>query len=268
MRLQGKIALVTGASSGIGAATAKLLAQRGARVALVARTESALREVAAEIAGAGGEARVYVADLGDAAQAEKAVRAVESEMGAPDLLVNNAGAGKWRFVEETAPEDVLADMAAPYFAAFFTTRAALPGMLKRGSGRIVNVTSPASRIAWPGAASYVAARFALRGFNNALRGDLRGSGVSVTLATLAVVKSAYFDHNPGSYERLPRIARLIPTLTNEEAAAAIVYAVERDRREMFAPFVLRLFHWLWSLAPGLVEWLAEATGYRRGQAQQ
>jgi short-subunit dehydrogenase len=153
-------------------------------------------------------------------------------------------------------------MAAPYFAAFFATRAFLPGMLSRGSGRILNVNSPASKLPWPGAAGYAAARWALRGFAGALRQDLAGTGVGVTHFVAGKVSSAYFAHNPGAEARIPAISRLIPTLTPEEAAAALVGAVLRDAKEVVVPFMLRVFWICGSLTPGLTAWLLRKTGAR------
>ena len=263
MELRGRLAVVTGASSGIGAATARLLAREGFRVVLMARTESTLEEVAAGIRAAGGEATAVAADLGDAALATPAFERIVREMGAPDLLVNNAGAGRWLFTEETPPSEAVAMMAAPYFAAFFATRAFLPGMLARGSGRIVNVNSPASKLPWPGAAGYSAARWALRGFTEALRQELAGTGVGVTHFVAGKTSSDYFVHNPGAEERIPRISKLIPTLTPDEAAAALVRAVLRDADEAVVPFMLRVFWICGSLTPGITAWLLRNTGARR-----
>jgi NADP-dependent 3-hydroxy acid dehydrogenase YdfG len=154
-------------------------------------------------------------------------------------------------------------MAAPYFTAFYTTRAFLPAMLQRGSGQIVNINSPVSRFVWPGAAGYAAARWALRGFSEALRADLHGTGLRVTEVVPGLVLSPYFDHNPGAFERVPKIARLMPSLTPEQVAGGIAWAVEHDRRELVMPFMLRLFFALHSLAPGRIEALLLSTGWKR-----
>jgi short-subunit dehydrogenase len=270
MNLRDRVVVVTGASSGIGAATARALARRRVRaVALVARGAEALGQVAAEVRALGAEAVVCPADLADAAAAEGAARAVVAAAGVPDVLVNNAGAGRWLFVEETPPGEEAQMMAAPYFAAFNATRAFLPGMLARGSGRIVNVTSPAAYAPWAGATGYIAARWAMRGFGEALRADLHGSGVGVTLFTPGKVSSSYFEHNPGAEERIPGIARLFRTLTPEEAAEALVRAIERDAREVVTPALLRLTVWFQRLFPGAVRGLmirtgATGAGRRRG----
>ena len=267
MILKGRLAVVTGASSGIGAATARLLAREGARVVLVARSREALDTVGAEIGAAGGKAYAVAADLGVPGAVALLERDVLGVHGAPDLLVNNAGAGRWLFTDETAPEEAVAMMGAPYFAAFFATRAFLPKMLERGSGLIVNVNSPVALMPWPGAAAYAAARWALRGFTEALRQDLSGTGVGVMHFVPGKTASAYFEHNPGSEERIPLVSKVIPTLTPEQAASALVGGVLRDAREVVVPFMLRLF-WIFERPfPGLTRWLLRATGVKHARAR-
>ena len=263
MQINGSLILITGASSGIGAATAKVAARAGGRVVLVARTQAALEAVAGEIRAAGGQAWVYAADLADPLQvAQMAVR-VAREAGLLDIIVNSAGAGRWLFIEETSAEEAMEMMAAPYFTAFYTTRAFLPAMLARGSGQIVVINSPASRAAWPGATGYTAARWALRGFTEALRADLHGTGLSVTSVVPGKVLSPYFDHNPGTLERSPRIARIIPDLTTEQAAAGVLWATVHNRREHIMPGMLRALYGLHWLAPWLMEGLLMRTGWQR-----
>ena len=106
---------------------------------------------------------------------------INADVGTPDIIVNNAGAGQWKFVDETSPEEAVQMMAVPYFAAFYVTHAFLPGMLRRNTGHIVNVSSVGSRFVWPGATAYIAARWAVRGFTEALRADLAGTKIGVTL---------------------------------------------------------------------------------------
>jgi short-subunit dehydrogenase len=269
MELAGKVVVVTGASSGIGAATALALARRRVRaVALVARGAEALAGVASDVRALGAEALACPADLADAAAAERAARTVVASLGVPDVLVNNAGAGRWLFVDETPAGEEVQMMAAPYFAAFNATRAILPAMLARGSGHVVNVTSPVGYVPWPGATGYAAARWAMRGFSEALRGDLRGTGVGVTLFTPGHVSSPYFAHNPGAEARLPGISRLFRTLTPEEAAEALVRGVERGAPEVVVPGLLRVTVWFQRLFPGLVRALVVRTGARHPAARR
>jgi short-subunit dehydrogenase len=144
-------------------------------------------------------------------------------------------------------------MAAPYLAAFTLTRELLGGMLARGSGRIVNVTSVAARLSWPGAVAYTAARRAMEGFCAALGADLFGTGVGTTLAIFGTVESPYWVHNPGSRERLPARAARMKTLTTAEAADAIVWAIIREKRELVRPRIFRLLFILNALFPARME---------------
>jgi short-subunit dehydrogenase len=251
--IAGSLSVVTGASSGIGDATARALAARGSHVLLLARNGDRLHSVADEIRGRGGQADAFAVDLSD----PKAIAAVAQRLvathGSPHILINNAGAGRWLPILETPAEEVAQMMAVPYLAAFNITRELLPGMLARRSGHIVNVTSVAARLAWPGAVAYTAARAAMEGFTNALRADLYGSGLQVTLAMFGTVETPYWDHNPGSRERMPRQAARMPTLTPERVAAAIVAAIEKGSRTVVAPARFRLLFLLNRLFPRQTE---------------
>jgi short-subunit dehydrogenase len=266
MKIAGHTILITGASYGIGAALARAAAAQGARVVLLARTQAALEEVAADIRAARGTATLYPVDLTDAVAVERVASALLNQVGTPDIVISNAGSGRWLFVEETSPDEAVAMMAMPYFAAFYLTRALLPAMLERGGGHLVYVNSPASLVAWPGATGYTAARWALRGFAEALRADLRGTRIRVTTAIPGKVSSSYFTSNPGTEERAPGLARLLPTLTPEQTAAEILRGIERDQRQIIFPGGLRMLHRLHAIAPGLVRWLTAVTGARRPRA--
>lgn len=262
MDISGKIAVITGASSGIGAATALLLAQKGARVVLLARREDKLAEVRRDILAQGGQAASYPVDLANAAAVSYVARAVFADVGPPDILINNAGAGRWLTVAETPPEEAEQMMAAPYFAAFNATHAFLPAMLARNSGHILNVTSVASYAAWPGATGYIAARWAMRGFTLGLRADLHRTGIGVTLFAAGKVDTPYFTRNPGSEERIPGLSRIVPTLSSAQAAAAIARAVQRERREVIVPPIAALFVQLHKFLPGVVDRLLIQTGWQ------
>jgi short-subunit dehydrogenase len=262
VKIQGRTALVTGASSGIGAATARALAREGARVLLLARTPAALERVAGEIRAAGGAAEAHPVDLSDAEAVERLFDALDARGVRPEIVVNSAGAGRWLFTEETTPAEAVHMMAAPYFAAFFVTRRCLPAMLARREGHIVIINSPVARTGWPGAAGYAAARHALYGYTHALRLDLRGTGVRVTSVVPGKVSSEYFDRNPGVLERAPRVARLVPTVTPEQVALAVIDGLLHNRREVVLPAMLRVFFALNAVAPRVTEWLAVWSGHR------
>jgi short-subunit dehydrogenase len=141
----------------------------------------------------------------------------------------------------------------PYLAAFNLTRAFLPKMLARRSGAIACITSPASYLAWPNAAAYTAARAALRGFTEALRADVKGSGLTVTLVVLGVVDSPYWEHNPGSREHVP-VANptLVSTLSTAEAAETIFAGIASRKQTVVKPAFLRALFLLNAMAPRLV----------------
>jgi short-subunit dehydrogenase len=263
MKIQSKLILITGAASGIGRATAVALAKNGGRLILLDKDEPGLSQVVEAICTAGGEAQGYSLDLTDADRVKTVAQEILETNGVPDVLINNAGAGRFLFLEETSPEEAVRMMASPYFGAVYLTQAFLPGMLKRGSGRIANVTSPAAYVPWPGATAYTAARWAMRGLTEALRADLRGTGIGVMLVCPVEVSSGYWDHNPGSRPRVPGITRLYSTLSPERVAQGIVSGLKKDRSEVFLPFLFHLTLKLYPFFPGVLHWLVWKTGWKR-----
>jgi uncharacterized protein len=263
VELKNKLMLITGASSGIGAATAILAANAGADVILLARDEARLQKIAEQIRASQRRAYVYSVDLTDAQAVESVAQKIIAQAGVPDVIFNNAGAGKWQFIEETSMQDAVAMMASPYFAAFFLTRQFVPHMLKRNSGHIVNMTSLAGHMAWPGATAYTAARWAMRGFTEALRADLVGTNIRVSLATFAKISSGYWDHNPGSEARVPQAQASIPVLTPEQAAAEIISGIQNNREEILAPFMLKMILLLNTWFPQANRQAVYSSGYKR-----
>jgi uncharacterized protein len=248
-----KLVLVTGASSGIGEATAKRYGAGGANVLLLARNVERLEAVANAIRKEGGTASTFPVDLADARAIDEVAARIEREAGTPDVLISNAGAGRWLPMIETSAQEALAMIEVPYLAAFNLTRAFLPKMLARRSGAIACITSPGSYLAWPNACAYTAARHALAGFTEALRVDLKGTGLSVTLVVLGTVESPYWKHNPGSREHLPAANPLFaPILSTAQAAEAIFAGVEARKRTVMKPRILRALLLLNAVAPGLV----------------
>ncbi|WP_067832091.1 SDR family NAD(P)-dependent oxidoreductase [Actinomadura kijaniata] len=263
MDLRGAVVLITGASSGIGAASARAFARAGATVALVARDAGRLRALADELGRSGGAAHAFPADLSVPEAVEAMAAEVRDSLGVPDVIVNNAGAGRWLFVDETTPRDFHAMTAVPYLAAGYVTTAFAADMVERGSGRIVVVNSPVSRAVWPGAFGYAAARWGLRGLVAALRLDLRGTGVGVTEVVPGKVSSEYFANNPGSEERVPGISAVVPTVTPDRVARALVAGVARDRRRVMLPLTLRAVAAQAWLAPRATDLLMSLTGAKR-----
>jgi short-subunit dehydrogenase len=242
----GTRALVTGASRGIGRATAAALAARGARVGLVARGRENLERVAAEL---GGDPIVLAADIGDRGEIERAVEEFAREAGGLDLVVANAGIAHYApFVEleiERAEEMVRINL----LGTLYTVRAALPRMLDRASGHIVVVASGASLRAFPWAATYGATKAAQRAFAEALRHELSGTGVSVTTVFPGEIATDLHAHER---HRMPDWYRGAGAIPPERVGEGIVRAVEEDRRVAYVPPIVRLLG-LNGVAPRLLD---------------
>jgi len=249
-----RIVLVTGASSGIGAATAERFSRRGARVVLVARNASRLADVARKISKRDGDSHPYAADLSSADEVADVAERITAEVGVPDVIVNNAGAGRWAPLAETSADELRQMIDVPLMAALYVTRSFLPGMIERRSGSIVCVTSPASFLAWSDACGYIVARRGLKGFCDALRLEVKPAHLHVALVVLGAVDTPYWSNNPGSRVAIPTTHPvLMPKLTAEDAATAIERAVDRRRRMVVEPPIFRLLFALNAIAPRLVE---------------
>ncbi|TMJ05707.1 MAG: SDR family NAD(P)-dependent oxidoreductase, partial [Bacillati bacterium ANGP1] len=166
--MSGRVVIVTGASSGIGEATARAFGARGDRVVLVARREERLRQLAASLP----QSLPIPADLTQADEAVRVVEAAVARYGQVDVLVNNAGMGRYNWVDALQPDDVHAEVALNLIAPILLTRAVAPVMLRRGRGVVINVSSIAGLIGVPTTSVYNATKFGLRGLTEALRREL------------------------------------------------------------------------------------------------
>ncbi len=253
MDILNKKFLITGSSSGIGAATARYAASKGASVILIARSEEKLEKLSREIRESGGSASFYAADLSDFNSVRDVANRIQREQGTPDIIMNNAGIGQWKYTQDTTPEEALSMMSVPYLSAFAITHAFLPKLIEKKSGVIVNMTSAAAYMVWPGAASYIAARWAMRGFTDALRSELTPHGVKVMLVAFAKVTSDYWKHNPGSEANIPTRQSMIPELSPEAAARHIIAGIDQDKQQVIEPRQLRFILGLSKLFPGMVK---------------
>ncbi|MFN8254709.1 MAG: SDR family NAD(P)-dependent oxidoreductase [Bacteroidales bacterium] len=262
-QIKDKLTLITGASSGIGEQAALELSKRGTRVILIARNSEKLMDLAEKIINAGGRAFPFSIDLSDYKQVIEITNKIKNEIGIPDIIVNNAGAGIWKSTEETEWEEISTCMTVPYFGAFYIVKAFLPEMMARKSGQIVNMTSYAGFIAFAGATAYIVSRKAMIGFHEALTADLQGTGIICSLAYFAKVQSTYWTNNPGSEERLPGAQVLVPVITPNQAAKALVNGIINRRRKIFTPPVLVLFDYLIRFSPCIARLIIYKTGYKR-----
>ena len=237
------VALVTGASTGIGRAVAIELGKRGCAVGLVARRAELLAEVAEELNALGARAAVAPADVRDWGQVRNAVRAVEQALGPIELLIANAGVGDPIGADRFDPERVRKLYEVNVLGAVYAIAAVLPGMLERGRGHLVGLSSLASYCGFPGASTYCATKAALRIQLEGLRVELRPRGIAVTCIC------------PG-FVRTPMTARnkfYMPFLMDAEPAARkIVNAIVRRRRVYNFPWPMAML--VWGLAH-LPRWL-------------
>ena len=220
-RIEGKIIVVTGASSGIGRAAAMQLARLGAQLCLVARRADELEQVRAEIEAEGGTAWIYPADLAVESAVEACGRAILAQHGAVDVLINNAGRSIRRSVRASFERyhDFQRTMQLNYFAAVKLTLQLLPGMLERRSGQIINVSSMSVLGPTPNFAAYVASKSALEGFSRSLAAEMVDRGVQVTVVNFPLVKTAMTAPT--------QLYKHVRQMDAEKAGAWIVNAVRK-----------------------------------------
>ena len=239
------IAVVTGASSGIGAATAVRLARGGLTVALVARRADRLTEVAATVAANAGAAVAYPADLTDAAARERVITQIAAELGPIGVLVNNAGHGYYGAFAAMAWKDAHAMIELNATAPVHLSRLVLPHMLAAGGGHIVNIGSGGAHVHFPGLAMYTGTKALLAAHSTAVHRELRRTGVHVSLLRCGDVRTEFFDSMAARSSRIPREPRKIPA---ERVSEAVWQVLHRPRRVVCVPRSMRL-------VSGLEQWL-------------
>jgi len=250
--LAGTVALVTGASSGIGAASATRLAADGAAVALVARRNDRLAELASMIRDAGGTALVAPADVTDHRQTREVVERVVSELGRLDTLVNNAGIMLLGLALETPVDEWDRMVALNVLGLLHVTHAALPHLVNaaksspRRVADVVNISSTAGRVARPGAGVYALTKFGLAGFAESLRQELQPDRVRVSMVEPGTVDTELASHvRDGVREAALRQVASIEALRSEDIADAVSYIVTRDRRVAVNEILVRAAEQTW-----------------------
>lgn len=238
MNLNGAVAVVTGASSGIGRAAALELARRGASLALAARRVPGLDSVAAECRGLGARCEIVKIDVSDRDSCHALIESATRLLGQVDVLVNNAGFGTFDRWADARPEDLQAMLATNYLGAVWCTQAVLPQMLARRGGAIVNVASIAGLIGFATMGGYCATKFALIGFTESLRSEVAGHGITVSAICPSTTDTEFFDH--AEREKMPGASRLAFAMKPERIARAICDAAESGSYRKIMPFVAAL----------------------------
>ena len=230
-KLEGKVAIITGASSGIGEATAIALAAEGAKVVIAARRVERLEAVAKQIIDHGGQALSIVSDITDEAQAKNVIQKAHTEFGHIDILVNNAGISFPGKIENADPSNWRKMIDINVLALMYTTHIALPIFKAQKSGHIVNISSVAGRIARAGMAGYNVTKWGVNAFSEALRQEVYQDNIRVTIIEPGLVETEIDQHitDVVAKQEIEARRKAITPLQSEDIAAAIVYAVTQPQ---------------------------------------
>lgn len=247
--LKGKVAVVTGASSGIGEATARELASRGATVVLAARDVEKLERLQREISTSGGRALAVKTDISERDSVEAMVDHTIAEYGTLDILVNNAGLGLSGRVAELRPEDVRYVFEVNTIGPLNCIQAALPHM--RPGGRIINVSSVVGKRAIPKVGAYSASKFALNALTEALRVEVSGLGITVTTVYPGTTRTAFRDNSRRTKDE--KRGWRPKGVTPDVVARKIAYAAEKGPRDVYIKLTDRLFVAGVTLLPGVTD---------------
>ncbi|HLF98329.1 MAG TPA: SDR family oxidoreductase [Methylococcaceae bacterium] len=239
---KGQVVIVTGASSGIGRATALAFARAGATTILVARSRDTLEGAADEIRCVHPDVRAMPADVSRREEVQALVGEVDKEFGRIDVLVNNAGGGAAGTAEqESFLDDFQAIMATSFSGKVFCVQAVLPIMRRQGSGHIVNISSVVGRKAFPGFGAYSAAMHAVAAFSDALRQELAGSGIGVSTLHPALTRSAFFEAVAAG--AVPAPFHHMRPMAADYVAGKIMKAVRKKQPRVVIPWQPNLLLW-------------------------
>jgi short-subunit dehydrogenase len=253
MEVKGKVVIVTGASSGIGEATAREFGKEGAKVVLAARRVDKLQTLAEEINKMGTESLVVQADLSKLEDIQKLVNETLAKFNRIDVLVNNAGFGRLDWLENLDPiKDIQAQIDVNVMGVIQTTRQVLPVMMKQRSGSIINMCSMAGLVATPTYTIYAASKHAVHGFSEALRREVKPWGIDVSLVYPGGVATEFGSH-AGIKRKTNATTPRFMLLTAEQVAQAVVKLVRKPRRMWILPWMWGFTVFLNRFLPGLVD---------------
>lgn len=266
MTLQGKTIVITGASAGVGRATARAAAAQGASIALLARGTEALEATRKEVESAGGQALPIQTDVADHDAVESAAETVERELGPIDVWVNNAMVSVFAPFRDVSAEDFRRVTEVTYLGYVYGTQAALKRMLPRDRGKIIQVGSALAYRGIPLQSAYCGAKHAIQGFNESLRTELLHdkSNVKLTMIQLPAINTPQFHWVKTTLKKHPQ--PVPPIWQPEVAAEAILWATEHDRREINLCWTSSATVWANKFIPGLLDHYLARTGFKGQQA--
>lgn len=250
-----QVVIITGASSGIGAACADLFGARGYRVVLAARRLERLEARVEQITAQGGEALAVRTDVTDSGQNRRLIERTLSEYGRIDVLINNAGIGKLRWLDEQDPEtEIPLQIRVNLTAPIQLSRLVLPHFLERGTGQIVNVASAGAWLAVPTYSVYAGTKYGLRGFTRSLRRELRGTSIRVTGVYPGSVDTEFDQQADVGWEIQSETPAWL-LLGPEDVAAKVYQVVQTGKKTVIMPWVMRIPIGLELLLPGVMSWI-------------
>ena len=267
-RTRPEVVVITGASAGVGRATAREFARRGARIGLLARGQEGLDAARAEVESLGGEALVVPTDVADQPQVERAAAAVEQAFGPIDIWINNAMATVFSPVSDIQPDEFKRATEVTYLGAVWGTMAALRRMRERNRGVIVQVSSALAYRAIPLQAAYCGAKHALRGFTTSLRSELlhAGSRIHITMVHMPALNTPQFDWGRTHLSHQPQ--PVPPIFQPEVAAEAIYWSAHHRRRDLFVGASSLKAVWGNRIAPAIIDWYLARTGFSSQQTDE
>ena len=264
--MKNKLILVTGGSSGIGKSAAFELLKTGANLILQARNVQKLESTARELDPSGNRVSTYSTDLMDQNAVEKSAEMIIKNHGIPDIVINSAGAGEWLSFKEASLSHYKETMDSPYLTTTFTCKVFFDKMQERGTGHFIIVNSAACYFSFPGATGYTPSRWALLGFSKSLQADLYDTNFKLSMIALGKVSTPYFENNPISEDRIPKIVSwLIPTMSEKAAGKVIASTVQSKAKIVIRPFMMKVSVWLNRLFPSIFRWLMRVTGYKENK---
>jgi uncharacterized protein len=261
-KLKNKNVVITGASAGIGLSIATLCAKSGANVTLLARRMDKLRDIQQDLQGRfGAKIHIHKLDVSNTNEVEDVFSQILEEIGHVDVLVNNAGYGTFKVVDETEMDEAKAMFGVNVIGLMACSKMVIPSMKKRKSGHIINVASIAGKIATPKSTLYSSTKFAVIGYSNALRMELLQDGINVTTINPGPIETDFFDiaDETGAYVKNVSMFMLQP----DYVASKIVSAMLTKRREVNLPGYMNAISKMYTLFPNIVELLGKRAFFKK-----